>query len=329
MDNIRRIISEMDVMPYQISIEAKVVEVFRDVLRDIGLEWGSGPHGTTLATYQKLSESGSLDSPNAQGIGRNWQGYNSTMVPSAFSPNSNNLTPANSGLNLGIQRLLNTQFEAILHMLEENCGANILSAPKIMAYSNQEASIIIGTQYPIVTTSITTGTTATTTVQLDYYQNIGVRLSVIPQVSDDKYINMMLHPAVTTSTSDLEIKNDGGFTIAKYPIIQTREADTRVLMQDGETIVIGGLLKDEKKETRIGVPFLSDLPFVGAAFRRTTTDTKKMDLLIFVTAHIVLKGSDTGRNAYSYLISKQQAEQLLKKEPAAPAEVAQEQPAGE
>ncbi len=302
-------------MPYQIMIEAKVIEVDRDVLRDIGFEWGSGYNGieTGLATgqvvTQKISQGGATVIDDVK-IGLQNLGYATGMTPASFQPDSTGLLPSTSGFKFKMEKLLNTQVEVILHMLEENVGANILSAPKIMTFSNQEATILIGTQYPIVTTSITTGTTATTTVQLDYYQNIGIRLSVVPQVSDKEYINMILHPAVTTSTSNLTIQNTGGFTIAQYPIIQTREADTQVLMKDGETIVIGGLLKDERKETRIGVPFFQDLPFVGEVFRRTVTNTKKMDLLIFVTANIVLKNRGNGQ-VTTYVISQKEGEQLL------------------
>jgi len=78
--------------------------------------------------------------------------------------------------------------------------------------------------------------------------------------------------------------------LAEYPIIITREADTQILMKNGETIVIGGLLKDVKKEGRQGVPFLGKIPLLGWLFQRKTTDTEKIDLLVFITAKIVEPG---------------------------------------
>ena len=75
-----------------------------------------------------------------------------------------------------------------------------------------------------------------------------------------------------------------------YPVIDVREAQTQVLLKDGETIVIGGLLKDVKSKETIGVPFLSAIPFLGALFRRDTYDTEKVDLLIFITARILKEG---------------------------------------
>jgi len=94
---------------------------------------------------------------------------------------------------------------------------------------------------------------------------------------------MVIHPAVTSYTDTLGTN--------QYPIIQNREAETRILMNDGETIVIGGLIKDVKTKSVMGIPFLKDLPYVGGMFRRDTYDTQKVELLVFITANIV-KESD-------------------------------------
>jgi type II secretory pathway component GspD/PulD (secretin) len=89
---------------------------------------------------------------------------------------------------------------------------------------------------------------------------------------------MIIHPAVTT---------EGALIESKYPRIGTREAQTQVLMKSGETIMIGGLIKDIKNESVQGVPYLRNLPFIGKAFERRTIDTEKIELVIFITAHII------------------------------------------
>jgi type II secretory pathway component GspD/PulD (secretin) len=144
-----------------------------------------------------------------------------------------------------------------------------------MTLSNQEATILVGTRYPILKTEISGTETTTTTVTLDYYQDIGIQLNVVPQVGADNYINMVIHPAVTSYTTTLGTN--------AYPIIDTREAETRILMKDGETVVIGGLLKDVKAKETMGIPFLSKIPILGPIFRRDTVDTQKIDLLVFIT----------------------------------------------
>ncbi|MCF7887544.1 MAG: type II and III secretion system protein, partial [Candidatus Omnitrophica bacterium] len=95
---------------------------------------------------------------------------------------------------------------------------------------------------------------------------------------------------VTSLGTNVNISTAEDQNIASYPRINTREAETQVLMKDGETIVIGGLLKDVKANEEIGVPFLSKIPILGWLFKRQTKDTEKIDLLIFVTAHVLEPG---------------------------------------
>ncbi len=155
-----------------------------------------------------------------------------------------------------------------------------------MTLDNQEANILVGTQFPILTSSVA-GTTSTTTVSsLDYYQDIGIQLRVVPQISGDDHINMIVHPAVSSVSDTLVVQGTGGNTVAQYPVLTTREAETQVLMRNGETIMIGGMLQDVKTKGLHKVPFLGDIPIVGLAFQRRTDDTAKINLLIFITAQI-------------------------------------------
>ena len=147
---------------------------------------------------------------------------------------------------------------------------------------------MVGMKYPILKGEVEEGVLTTS---LDYYQDIGIQLNVIPQISGENQINMIVHPAVTSYTSTVEAQSvdDQGNTavIAEYPIILIREAETQVLINDGDAIVIGGLMKDVKSESVIGIPFLKDIPLLGLLFKRTTVNIEKIDLLIFISAHIV------------------------------------------
>jgi general secretion pathway protein D len=162
------------------------------------------------------------------------------------------------------------EFEVVLHALEENVAANMLSAPSILTLENQEATILVGEQFPIISTTKSSDTSTTVDVSLDEYKDIGIQLNVVPQVSgkEKEHINMIVHPAVTAR----------GQLVERYPIISTREAQTQVLIKSGETIVIGGLIKDIKINGTTGVPFLNKLPLLGVFFRRETTDTEKVEL---------------------------------------------------
>ncbi|MCG8430809.1 MAG: type II and III secretion system protein, partial [Candidatus Omnitrophica bacterium] len=207
--------------------------------------------------------------------------------------------PYKAGFELIYKKLTGTEFELIIHALEEDAYTNTLSAPRIMTLDNQEASILVGFHTPILSSTVTAGTDTTGPTQtqnLDYYQEIGIRLNVVPQISHEGYINMIIHPSITTSNAAVTATNVAGTgsgaiqTSVDYPIIDVREAQTQILMKDGETIVLGGLLKDVKSKQVIGVPFLHRIPWIGNLFKRETVDTAKIDLLIFISAEIV--GSD-------------------------------------
>jgi type IV pilus assembly protein PilQ len=275
LSKIEEVVEQIDVMPQQVLIETRLMEVNRDKLKDIGFDWGTGSSGA----------SGYATAPTDIGLSKDknamaTRNLASEFTPSIFGPKEGTTTfpgtyPYKAGLELIFKQLTGSQFEVILHALEEDADTNTLSAPRIMTLSNQEATILVGTRYPILKTEISGTETTTTTVTLDYYQDIGIQLNVVPQVGADNYINMVIHPAVTSYTTTLGTN--------AYPIIDTREAETRILMKDGETVVIGGLLKDVKAKETMGIPFLSKIPILGPIFRRDTVDTQKIDLLVFIT----------------------------------------------
>lgn len=234
--------------PQQVLIETRIIEVSKDKLRDIGIDWGTGIDGaaSTEISAQTVSKNAAGDA--AEKVGGNILG--SQVKPAIFSPKASAISgvyPYNLGLSLLFQKLSGIRFEALLHALEEDVRVNTLSAPRILALNNQEATILVGTRYPILKqdTVATTGNPVTN-LTLDYYQDIGIQLNVIPQIGADDSINMVIHPAVTSYTNTLG-------TNVQYPILEIREAETRILMRDGETVVIGGLLKDVKNKEYSGI----------------------------------------------------------------------------
>ena len=300
LDKIRNIIlPKLDVKPKQVLIETKIIEVNRDKLRDIGLDWGLGS-GDNPARTNAIT-------PQGAGSGTATGGHSGTitsgtpLVPSLFGPATTTILgyePYNAGAEFVFQKLTGTKFEAVIHALEDDANTNTLSAPSIFTLDNQEASMLVGYHTPILQSTVTAGTNganATVTQTLDYYQEIGIRLNVVPQISEEGYINMIIHPSITSSNSDVPATSTSGddSTVTHYPIIDVREVQTQVLLKDGETIVIGGLLKDVKGKEYIGIPILKDLPWIGKLFGRQTTTVTKIDLLIFIKAKIVKEGEYT------------------------------------
>ncbi|MCX7927111.1 MAG: secretin and TonB N-terminal domain-containing protein [Candidatus Omnitrophica bacterium] len=294
---INEVLPKIDKPQKQVLIEARIMEVNVDKLRDIGFDYGTGLSGGSTATITGVKV-------RKNTIGANVLGSASEVKPSNFDPKASGITgyqTFEAGLNILFEKLSGTQFEAVIHALEEQVHANTLSAPRIMTLDNQEAAMFVGVYRPILKSSLTSssedsgGTTTTIVQNQEYYQEVGIRLHVVPQVNEDNYINMIIHPSVTT-ISDYVTATNKIYTSSSaepfsadtdYPVIDAREIQTQIMLKDGETVVIGGLLKDIQTKSTIGVPFLSKVPLLGALFRRETIDTGKIDLLIFITAHVV------------------------------------------
>jgi type IV pilus assembly protein PilQ len=326
LDRIRNaILPQIDKRPKQILIETRIMEVNRDKLKDIGVDWGIGSTGAQTSTSVATTPAGKQSGNTVSAIGGRLLG--SEFTPSIFGPKEGTTSfsgtePFSAGLELMFQKLTGNQFQVIIHALEEDVHTNTLSAPRILTLDNQEASILVGLHTPILSSTISAGSTTagpTQTQTLDYYQEIGIRLNVVPQVNEDGFINMIIHPSVTSSSSNVTATSVAGTgataitSTVNYPIIDVREAQTQVLMKDGETIVLGGLLKDIKSKEIIGIPILSKIPIIGGLFKRETIDNSKVDLLIFISAHIIKEG-DLSREEIARLEEQLGKEQVIKKE---------------
>jgi type IV pilus assembly protein PilQ len=164
------------------------------------------------------------------------------------------------------------ELNAVLEMLEKSNKASIISNPRITTMDNREARILVGKEIPLIVAD-EAGNPITELTK------IGIMLKVTPHVNSDRTITLDMHPEVSELQS--EATAQGGI------IISTSEADTRVVVQNGATAVIGGLIKNVKTSVRTGVPILKDIPFLGALFSSYSTADKKQELVIFVTPTIV------------------------------------------
>ncbi len=284
LDKIEAVLKDIDRIPQLVLIESNIVEVDWHKLIDLGLQLslGDGTNGMPIE-YRKGAITSTLEGIlGALGVAPFNYDSPSSVGGSGFVPDA--------GMGFLFRHLSGNQFSAGLRALEELADANVLSAPKILTLSNQEASILVGTKYPIVNVDkqVSDGT-VTMQISLEYYQDLGVQLNVVPQVCGERFINMIIHPAVVEKNGEIELgvtEATEGNAVA-YPIMDVREAETQVMIRSGDVVVIGGLMKDQDYVTRIGVPLLSDLPVLGRLFSRNMSVKKKQDLFIFVSAKIV------------------------------------------
>lgn len=165
-----------------------------------------------------------------------------------------------------------TSLEAYLSALATKTGYNVVAAPRITTLNNKEAQILIGSRLGYKTSIIS----QTSTTQVINFLSVGTSLILTPNVTKNGYIRMKIYPKISD-----------GSVVSDLPEEKTTETRNEVMVMDGQTFVIGGLIKESDQQTDYGVPFLMDIPLIGSLFRKTVTSKEKRELLVFVTPHII------------------------------------------
>ncbi len=168
--------------------------------------------------------------------------------------------------------VISGDIDAYLSALKTAAIVNTIATPRLTTLSNKTATILIGQKLGYKTLNITQ---LQTTQQINFI-SVGTQLTITPQVTKNGFIRMAVAPKI----SDGEVIND-------VPNENTTETKNEVMVKDGQTFVIGGLIKDKDTQTDYGVPFIMDIPFIGAIFRKTVITKEKQELLVFVTPHIL------------------------------------------
>jgi type IV pilus assembly protein PilQ len=255
LTKIEKMATDLDTTTPQIEITAKLVDVDAEALRGFGIEWNLGG----ASKFFEDGNSATAHAPNPA-TGHDLGAAHTSAIAD----------PATT-LSYGIFKNWGS-IEAQLQMLEQNRKANIISNPRITTVDNREARIVVGQKIPLIVNDIAGN-------PVSQLQTIGIQLRVTPHLTQDKKIVMDLHPEV----SDLSAQS----TVQGGVIINTSEADTRVMVDDGQTAVIGGLIRTNTSTVRRGVPLLKDLPLLGMLFRSDNTVKQNRELIIFVTPRLV------------------------------------------
>ena len=191
------------------------------------------------------------------------------------------LTDEIFGLKYGI---LSSKLDAMLHALTKDTKVNILSTPRVMTKNNQEAVINVGQAVPFLVSTQETATGGILT-STDF-RDVGVILTVTPRINRSGTVSLDVNQQINSLVE---------FTLFDAPIISTREASAFVTIKDKQTMVIGGMIKDDKTETVHKIPILGDIPLLGKLFRRTDTRVEKTELMVFITPHVVYTDADADR----------------------------------
>lgn len=282
LDELRRIVVQLDVAVRQVMIEARIVEANVDYDKALGVRWGGNFWaGDKWSAWGKDGQLGIADDPDANGkpgdddfipsqnVGR-FRGI--PEVP-ANSPFVDLGVASTSGIGIGFitdNVLLDLQLSA----MEKTGSGEVVSQPKVVTADKETAKILKGTEVPYQEAS-SSGATSTS------FKEAALSLEVTPQITPDNRIIMEVK--VTKDAPDFSVTASTG----GVPAINKNEVNAKVLVADGETIVIGGVFSNTQAKSVDKVPFLGDVPYLGRLFRRDVVQDRKSELLVFITPRIM------------------------------------------
>ena len=251
-------LGELDVETLQIMITAKLVVVNSNLARELGVDW-TATMGNAAIT------------PGVAGAATGSQAGSTRTSAAIRSFPNNGVSPAVSGASTAITAsVLDNNLQIAISNLMGDASTEVLASPQVSTLDNTEAQVFMGDKVSIRVID-DSGESSTQLVET------GIKLTVTPHVSGDNRILLDLHPE--NNSYDYDTKGE--------IVISTQEAKTKVVVADGETVVIGGLTRNETQESESGIPFLKDIPLLGNLFKYSRKAVIKKDLVIFVTPRII------------------------------------------
>jgi len=273
IEEIRTLVARLDTATPQVLIEARIVEVDTTYTRELGVQWGGSYRAgaTTKFGVTGAQDTAGLPNSGAPINAATTNPFTSTSPPPNYAVNLPAAigSGAGGGIAFGILRD-NLRLDLALTALESSGKAKIVSSPKVVTVDNREATIEQGTQIPYSTVSASGTNTQ--------FVDATLRLKVTPHITPDGRVSMKVE---AQNDSPGDTTPDGKLAINK------KKATTEVLILDGETAVIGGIMQVARAEGQTGLPWLSKIPVLGYLFRKDTNTARNRELLIFITPKIM------------------------------------------
>jgi general secretion pathway protein D len=288
-NNLRAALEKLDVRRAQVYVEALIAEVTADKAAEFGIQW------------QSLSGLGQTSTAGFGGTNFGTAGQNILGI-------SQNPTTAGHGLNIGVVKgtvsiggvqILNLGL--LVRALESDANANILSTPTLLTLDNEEAKIVIGKNVPFVTGSYAVSAAATTPTPFTTVErkDVGLTLRIKPQISEGGAVRLQIYQEVSSVTTDPNV--DGLVT-------NKRSVESTVLVDDGQIVVIGGLIQDSVADSIEKIPGLGDLPLIGGLFKYNTRSRSKTNLMVFLRPTLLRsaeRANSLSNDRYDYIVGEQ------------------------
>jgi general secretion pathway protein D len=257
---IQRAVNELDIRPLQVLIEVLIAEVRRDRSLDFGVDFSTGKRDL------------------------------------ARGPGSPTIEAVNTSNGLGdfvlkVMDIGRTDINATLRAAASRGDVSILSRPVLLAANNERALINVGSQRPFVQVARVLPTDNTARDQVVQYKDVGTKLQIIPTISADGYVMLQVAQEIDAATAEQQFD---------APIISTRSVETRLLVKDGRTIVIGGLIDRQHEVVQSGIPVLSSIPWIGGLFGRAHRSRTETELFLFLTPRVIRRDEDVDQMTREY-----------------------------
>ncbi|MDD5560741.1 MAG: secretin N-terminal domain-containing protein [Candidatus Omnitrophica bacterium] len=252
MERIRELVADFDAKTREVLIEARIVEITLNDDFAMGVDWQK-VYGLAMDSMT-LTGSFPFSAP----------------------------TSTSSTMKLSVGTLANDKYQFALTLIKSFGKLKVVSSPHIVVCNNEEAKFMVGTREAYVTTTITTGDVTTTTSESVQFIDVGVTLYVTPTINKDGFVKMHIKPEVSSISEWLETTEGN-----KIPIVDTSNVETDVLVKDGNTIILAGLIKRTTDKSVSKMPLLGSLPVVGKLFSNTSDLDSKKELAIFLTPHVI------------------------------------------
>jgi len=292
MNKIQEIIERLDRATDQVMIESKFIEVTNTDTKNLGVNWASlSGYSASAGPFQRewTRNRSSADTTTTTDTNNS-----SLTVPGGLTTEdtldvTNTLESLASTSRLDTALFSADQFEVILSALSTQDDIKLVSNPTVVTLNNTQAKIAIGERYPIPQYTFNAETGQRQLDKIDY-EDIGINLDVTPQVNSAGFINLKIIPEVSSSDRFAIIEN------TEIPIIESRRTETTIMIKDGYTLAIGGLVEDSITKRDTKVPLLGSLPGIGRLFSSESDEMTQRNLIIFITAKTLNPDGSTYRD---------------------------------
>ena len=266
--NVKNILKDLDAIPRQVLLDVLIAEVTLSDNESLGVDYEILARNPSSIFGQKFPSAGALRT-----LG--------------------DLFPATGAFGGGVSGVFGGKdIKAFVNALQSDSRFKVLSSPSILATDNRPARIQVGSQEPVATGTVSTPISTTSTGSATgfatsstiQYQNTGRIVTIIPQVNSLGLVNLQILAEVSQINPDASVQLG---TAGSFPSFDIRQAETTAVVQDGDTLVIGGIIADNRSRSRTGIPYLMDIPVIGRFFGSTTNKIDRTELIMLLTPHVI------------------------------------------